>query len=152
MHERSPPGYRGSVNLPSRAQLTSVAEQSEAQRGGRRSILSRQSRDHADLDALRGIVGEAGVTSDDEQRLRRARGKSTPDMLPWRAGGRIDSPDAVVAPLVGLGGEGKAVPLGIVAVACSAAGAAVFFGVALPALHRSRLVEPDQVDAPQTPA
>ncbi|NAZ81226.1 hemerythrin domain-containing protein [Kineococcus sp. R8] len=40
------------MSLPSREQLVSVAEQSEAQRGGRRSILSRQSRDHADLDAL----------------------------------------------------------------------------------------------------
>jgi len=38
--------------LSSREQLTSVAEQTEAQRGGRRSILSRQSHDHADLDAL----------------------------------------------------------------------------------------------------
>jgi hemerythrin superfamily protein len=38
--------------LPSREQLTSVAVQSQAQRGGRRSILSRQSLDHADLDAL----------------------------------------------------------------------------------------------------
>ncbi|NIZ92613.1 hemerythrin domain-containing protein, partial [Kineococcus rubinsiae] len=40
------------MSLPSRQQLVSVAEQSEEQRGGRRSILSRQSHDHADLDAL----------------------------------------------------------------------------------------------------
>jgi len=59
---------------------------------------------------------------------------------------------AVVAPLVGLGGQDTAVPLGLVAAACSLAGALVFFWVALPALHRSRLVEPDEVPAPQTPA
>jgi DHA1 family bicyclomycin/chloramphenicol resistance-like MFS transporter len=59
---------------------------------------------------------------------------------------------AVVAPLVGLAGEDTAVPLGIVAVVCSAAAAVIFFGVALPALHRSRLAEPDEVQAPQTPA
>jgi DHA1 family bicyclomycin/chloramphenicol resistance-like MFS transporter len=59
---------------------------------------------------------------------------------------------AIVAPLVGLAGEDTAVPLGIVAVSCSIAGAAVFFGVALPALRRSRLLEPDEVQAPQSPA
>ena len=55
---------------------------------------------------------------------------------------------AVVAPLVGLGRQDTAVPLGVVAAACSVAGALVFFGVALPALHRSRLVEPDETSAP----
>ena len=59
---------------------------------------------------------------------------------------------AIVAPLVGLAGEDTAVPLGIVAGSCSAAASLIFFGIALPALHRSRLVEPDEVQAPQTPA
>ncbi|MGI3780523.1 MAG: multidrug effflux MFS transporter [Janthinobacterium lividum] len=59
---------------------------------------------------------------------------------------------AVVAPLVGLAGEDTAVPLGVVAVSCSVVASVIFFGVALPALHRSRLVEPDEVQAPRTPA
>ena len=59
---------------------------------------------------------------------------------------------AVVAPLVGLAGEDTAVPLGVVAVACSTAAALVFFGVALPALHRRPLVEPDELPLPETPA
>ena len=59
---------------------------------------------------------------------------------------------AVVAPLVGLAGEDTAVPLGIVTLACSVVAVATFFGVALPALRRSRLLEPDEIDPPQTPA
>ena len=59
---------------------------------------------------------------------------------------------AVVAPLVGLAGQETAVPLGLVAIACSVLASVVFFGVALPALRRARLVEPDEVQAPQTPA
>jgi MFS transporter, DHA1 family, multidrug resistance protein len=59
---------------------------------------------------------------------------------------------AVVAPLVGLAGEDSAVPLGVVAISCSAVASVIFFGVALPALRRSRLVEPDEVQAPQNPA
>ena len=59
---------------------------------------------------------------------------------------------AIVAPLVGLGGEDTAVPLGIVAVSCSAAASVIFFGVAIPALRRSRRLEPEEVQAPQTPA
>lgn len=59
---------------------------------------------------------------------------------------------AVVAPLVGLAGEDTAVPMGIVAVSCSAAATAIFFGVALPALRRSRLAEPDEIQRPQTEA
>ncbi|WP_407940262.1 multidrug effflux MFS transporter [Microlunatus sagamiharensis] len=59
---------------------------------------------------------------------------------------------AVVAPLVGLAGEDTAVPLGIVAVACSVVATATFFAVAVPAIHRSRLVEPDEITPPQTPA
>ncbi|GAA3570873.1 multidrug effflux MFS transporter [Microlunatus spumicola] len=59
---------------------------------------------------------------------------------------------AVVAPLVGLAGEDTAVPLGIVAVACSLAASAIFFGVALPALRRKPIAEPDDLDGPQPPA
>ncbi len=59
---------------------------------------------------------------------------------------------AIVAPLVGLAGENTAVPLGVVAVTCSVAASVIFFGVAVPALRRSRLVEPDEVEAPQNPA
>ena len=59
---------------------------------------------------------------------------------------------AVVAPLVGLAGEDTAVPLGIVAVSCSVVASVIFFGVALPALRRSRTAEPDEVEAPNVPA
>jgi MFS transporter, DHA1 family, multidrug resistance protein len=59
---------------------------------------------------------------------------------------------AIVAPLVGLAGEDSAVPLGIVAVSCSAAASVIFFGVALPALRRAHLVEPDDLQQPETPA
>ena len=59
---------------------------------------------------------------------------------------------AIVAPLVGLAGEDSAVPLGIVAVSCSAVASVIFFGVALPALRRAHLVEPDELQAPQNPA
>lgn len=43
----------------------------------------------------------------------------------------------VVAPLVGLRGEGSAVPLGVVALSCSLLGALLFFVVALPALRHT---------------
>jgi MFS transporter, DHA1 family, multidrug resistance protein len=59
---------------------------------------------------------------------------------------------AVVAPLVGLAGEDSAAPLGIVAVSCSAAGALIYFGVALPALRNLHLAEPDELQQPETPA
>lgn len=59
---------------------------------------------------------------------------------------------AVVAPLVGLAGEDTAVPLGVVALACSAVAVAVFFAVAVPALRRMHLVEPHTVPPPQPPA
>lgn len=59
---------------------------------------------------------------------------------------------ALVAPLVGLAGEDTAVPLGVVAAACSAAAVVVFLGVALPALGRARLVEPDEVQPRAAPA
>ena len=52
----------------------------------------------ADLDALRDLLGADAVSTDDEQRLRRARGKSTPDLLGWRLDPTPPSPDAVVAP------------------------------------------------------
>ena len=51
-----------------------------------------------DLEALAGIVGAANVSTDDAQRLPRARGKSTPDLLAWRLRPDVDCPDAVVAP------------------------------------------------------
>ncbi|MDO4665504.1 MAG: FAD-binding oxidoreductase [Actinomycetaceae bacterium] len=50
------------------------------------------------LDALAQIVGTKYVTWDHEQRLRRARGKSYPDLLDFRTTAQIDAPDAVVAP------------------------------------------------------
>lgn len=54
----------------------------------------------ADLDALRAIVGPAHLTTDDDQRAPRARGKSSLDLLEWRAGAdhEISAPDAVLAP------------------------------------------------------
>lgn len=50
---------------------------------------------------LRGIaalVGEEHVLTDAETRIRRTRGKSTPDLLKLRAGDAGDAPDAVVRP------------------------------------------------------
>ncbi|WP_055176238.1 FAD-binding oxidoreductase [Corynebacterium lowii] len=52
----------------------------------------------ADLAALAEIVGAQYLSVEHEQRLRRARGKSYPDLLDWRSGRVIDAPDAVVAP------------------------------------------------------
>nr|WP_228549651.1 MULTISPECIES: FAD-binding oxidoreductase [unclassified Dietzia] len=51
-----------------------------------------------DLVALAAIVGEGNLSTDDAQRLPRARGKSTPDLLSWRLRPHVDCPDAVVAP------------------------------------------------------
>ena len=51
------------------------------------------------LDGLRLIVGVDHVLTDDETRIRRTRGKSTPDLLRLRAGDASDAPDAVVRPL-----------------------------------------------------
>ena len=51
-----------------------------------------------DLSALAAVVGEGNVSTDDAQRLPRARGKSTPDLLAWRTRPQVDCPDAVVAP------------------------------------------------------
>src|SRR4051794_24877524 len=50
------------------------------------------------LEELAGIVGAEHVLTDDETRLHRTRGKSTPDLLKLRAGDGTDSPDAVVGP------------------------------------------------------
>lgn len=51
-----------------------------------------------DIAALAAIVGADRVTTDFTQKLRRARGKSYPDLIGWRLGGTHDVPDAVVAP------------------------------------------------------
>ena len=50
------------------------------------------------LAALADAVGEANVSTDDDVRRRRTRGKSTPDLLRARAGDLTDAPDAVVRP------------------------------------------------------
>jgi len=54
--------------------------------------------DDALLDGLRAIVGADHVTTDDDVRRLRTRGKSTPDLLRNRAGDFADAPDAVVRP------------------------------------------------------
>ncbi|PZG22467.1 FAD-binding oxidoreductase [Nonomuraea aridisoli] len=50
------------------------------------------------LKALTEVVGEGHVLTGHEDRLRRTRGKSTPDLLRMRAGDGSDAPDAVVLP------------------------------------------------------
>src|SRR5262245_27736123 len=50
------------------------------------------------LDSLRVVVGAEHVSTDDETRRLRTRGKSTPDLLKARAGDLSDAPDAVVRP------------------------------------------------------
>jgi alkyldihydroxyacetonephosphate synthase len=50
------------------------------------------------LGELRGVVGPGHVHCDDEARIRRTRGRSTPDLLRLRAGDGSDAPDAVVLP------------------------------------------------------
>jgi alkyldihydroxyacetonephosphate synthase len=47
---------------------------------------------------LAAIVGPDQVRTDHQTRLRRTRGKSTPDLLKVRSGDGTDSPDAVVRP------------------------------------------------------
>ncbi len=54
--------------------------------------------DPALLEGLRSIVGPEHVLVDDETRVLRTRGKSTPDLLRARAGDLTDAPDAVVRP------------------------------------------------------
>jgi alkyldihydroxyacetonephosphate synthase len=51
-----------------------------------------------DRAALEGIVGSAYVSTDDDQRLPRAGGKSTLDLLRRKSSVEQDAPDAVVAP------------------------------------------------------
>jgi alkyldihydroxyacetonephosphate synthase len=48
--------------------------------------------------SLAAVVGRDHVLGDDEPRLRRTRGKSTPDLLRIRAGDASDAPDLVVLP------------------------------------------------------
>lgn len=50
------------------------------------------------LDELADMVGAQALRTDDETRIRRTRGKSTPDLLRLRAGDASDAPDAVVRP------------------------------------------------------
>jgi alkyldihydroxyacetonephosphate synthase len=50
------------------------------------------------LGSLRGLLGDDAVLTDDETRLLRTRGKSTPDLLRARSGDLTDAPDAVVRP------------------------------------------------------
>ncbi|MBN9644195.1 FAD-binding oxidoreductase [Corynebacterium sp. CCM 8862] len=52
-----------------------------------------------DLDCLRGVVGEANVSTEPGQRLPRSLGKSGIDLFFFRGGDDVlDAPDAVVAP------------------------------------------------------
>ncbi|MFG1942936.1 FAD-binding oxidoreductase [Nonomuraea sp. NPDC048826] len=50
------------------------------------------------LAALTGLVGDGHVLTTHEERVRHARGKSTPDLLRMRAGDGDGAPDAVVLP------------------------------------------------------
>jgi len=50
------------------------------------------------IGALREVVGDDHLLTDDESRRQRTRGKSTPDLLKARAGDLSDAPDAVVRP------------------------------------------------------
>ncbi len=50
------------------------------------------------LGALAAVVGDEHVSTDDDLRRRRTRGKSTTDLLRARAGDLDDAPDAVVRP------------------------------------------------------
>jgi alkyldihydroxyacetonephosphate synthase len=51
-----------------------------------------------EIAAIAVIVGEENLAGDDATRLLHARGKSTPDLLRTRAGGRLEAPDAVAYP------------------------------------------------------
>ncbi|WP_333618443.1 FAD-binding oxidoreductase [Dietzia sp.] len=63
-----------------------------------RIVLSESRLGEAAKAALGKIVGEAKLTQDRDQRMARARGKSSLDLLEWRAGEEISAPDAVLAP------------------------------------------------------
>jgi alkyldihydroxyacetonephosphate synthase len=57
--------------------------------------------DAGDLTAIADIVGADHLTTEDAQRAPRSRGKSSLDLLEWRAGAagqEISAPDAVIAP------------------------------------------------------
>ena len=54
--------------------------------------------DDDDIAALVALVGPGNVSVEDAQRLPRARGKSTPDLLAWRLHPEVVCPDVVVAP------------------------------------------------------
>lgn len=60
--------------------------------------LSDSMLDDDDRAALESIVGPGAVSSDRDQRLGRARGKSYLDLLDWRSGDVIEAPDVCVAP------------------------------------------------------
>ena len=62
------------------------------------AVPPRSTLDSVLLDQLRAIVGPDHVLVDDESRILRTRGKSTPDLLRARAGDLADAPDAVVRP------------------------------------------------------
>ena len=51
-----------------------------------------------ELSGLAAIVGDGYISTDEQHRLRRARGKSYPDLLDFRLSETITAPDAVVAP------------------------------------------------------
>ena len=61
-------------------------------------VASPSKLDDDDIAALIALVGPGNVSVEDAQRLPRARGKSTPDLLAWRLRPEVDCPDAVVAP------------------------------------------------------
>lgn len=61
-------------------------------------ILTEPVLSSADLAKFAKIVGEDALTQDREHRMGRARGKSSLDLLEWRAGTEISAPDLVVAP------------------------------------------------------
>ena len=60
--------------------------------------LTDSSLSDADREALEAIVGAAAVSTDRDQRVGRARGKSYLDLLEWRSGDVVAAPDACVAP------------------------------------------------------
>lgn len=52
----------------------------------------------ARLEELRALLGAEHVLTDHDSRVRRTRGRSTPDLLRMRAGDATDAPDAVLRP------------------------------------------------------
>jgi alkyldihydroxyacetonephosphate synthase len=84
-----PEAARGLVDLVLGARDTPAATDVEVPPG-------RLAAEH--LAALRRIVGDDHVRTDDATRRGRTRGKSTPDLLRARSGDLADAPDAVVRP------------------------------------------------------